>query len=32
MMSLGKEYGVSDTAIKYIVTGKNWAYLNKGKA
>ena len=31
MFSLGKEYGVSDTAISYIVKGKNWSYLHKGK-
>jgi len=29
--ALGKEYGVSKTAILYIVKGKNWAYLHKGK-
>ncbi len=28
---LGKKYGVSRTAIKYILDGRNWSYLHKGK-
>jgi hypothetical protein len=29
---LTKQYPVSDTAIKYIIIGRNWSYLHKGKA
>jgi hypothetical protein len=29
--NLSREYKVSDTAIKYILIGRNWSYLHKGK-
>jgi len=32
MRGLGREYGVSKTAISDIVKGKNWKHLHKGKA
>lgn len=32
LASLGREYGVSDTAISHVVKGKNWSHLHKGKA
>jgi len=32
MESLGRDYGVSATAVKYIVIGRNWSHLHKGKA
>jgi hypothetical protein len=31
MESLGRDYGVSATAVKYIVIGRNWSHLHKGK-
>jgi hypothetical protein len=32
MRGLGREYGVSKTAISQIVKGKHWVHLHKGKA
>ena len=32
LAGLGREYGISVTAVMYIVTGRNWSHLHKGKA